>query len=668
MPIKRFSVTDVSEQTAGSPVATPSQPEIGSEVAPAVVEAESRVGVRCGSTTAVTPQNLVTNEKEVMCSEFPTTTSVIPRNTQTSKVGGLDSLGASEARGDIGDRQSGIDYNPQPIPLVNPESGKYYGDDIDESMPPKAGYVNNIESLQFESALELICFFDTAIRAGQVTPHPWQVEVLEELSFTKATSNKPHRFALRAANGSGKDSYIVCPFVVWFTLTKIRALTIITSSSGVQLTAQTENYIAALCHKINTYVLEQGISETPVFKVNKRFIKCLLTGSEIRMFATDEAGKAEGYHPLEPGAEMLIVVNEAKTVAPEIFGALSRCTGYNFWINVSTPGEPHGDFFKCCHSPFWKHRKVSAYDCTHLSIDHIRMLEHEHGSNSFIFRSQVLAEFTTIGGTSVISEVYLNRLVNRINMGQVRKVTTGRKRLSADLAAGRDECVFIAAQGNTVVDMEFFVEKDTTETEERFYQFWLKHGGNETCDSIADDGGLGHAIIDRLIKRGVNVRRMLNQSRAINTTQFGNRGAEMWYNLARLIEECAIHIHPDYLGKKRDMDDEDRTLLRQLVNRHYKKQETQGKITLVSKPDEKTDFGITFSPDKADALVLAFADYHFDEYLNDVNNVDSKKVEGHTIEELLNNKFINMRNTMLGNGTENARYGLSVEAMMNSKM
>lgn len=654
--IKRSTISSTAVEHADKTL-VPSQPVELSCSAPIVVEAELSVKVassevRCGSTEQSDPNSVAPQKsKEVMCSERCYPDIDFPRNTDTNKVGGLSS------------------HDNEITPLVNPETGRYYGDDLDEtSLPPKEGYGNKIESLQFESALELICFFDTAIRSGTVVPHPWQVEVLEELSFTKATSNKPHRFALRAANGSGKDSYIVCPFVVWFALTKVRALTIITSSSGVQLTAQTENYIAALCHKINTYVIENGISETPVFKVNKRFIKCLLTGSEIRMFATDEAGKAEGYHPLEPGAEMLIVVNEAKTVSHLIFEALERCTGYNFWLNVSTPGEPRGDFYDSCNDPeFWHTRKVSAYDCTHLSIDDIRMAEKKHGPNSFIFRSKVLAEFTTIGGTGVISEVYLNRLVEGIKNGIVKKVTKGRKRLSADLAAGRDECVFWAVQGNAIIEVEFFVEKDTTETEERFYQFWLKHGGNEECDIIADDGGLGHAIIDRLVKRGVNVRRMLNQSRAIDTNQFGNRGAEMWYNLARLIEEGAIYIEPKYLNIKQSHDGMERTLMRQLISRHYKKSETQGKITLVSKPQEKEEFGVKCSPDKADALVLAFADYKFDEYLSDVNQVDSNKPDSYTIEELMGAKFVNMRKAMINDGTENARYGLSSEAMLNNR-
>jgi hypothetical protein len=218
----------------------------------------------------------------------------------------------------------------------------------------------------------------------------------------------------------------------------------------VQLTAQTENYIATLARTVNAHYGET------IFKITKRFIKCLKSGSEIRLFATDEEGKAEGYHPLEAGAEMGIIVNEAKSVDEGIFRALSRCTGYNYYLNVSTPGEPMGQFYK--HYNDWPHkRKVTAFDCLgHLSLDHIEQVKHDFGESSSVYRSQILAEFTQVGGQVVIGQDALNELITMSRSSLIRRIAKGKKYIGGDLSAGGDETVVLVVQGNCIVDMLAF--------------------------------------------------------------------------------------------------------------------------------------------------------------------------------------------------------------------
>lgn len=532
-------------------------------------------------------------------------------------------------------------------------SGTYNGDlhRNDFSDKPETGY----KAFEFESPFEVVTAFDPVLNEGRLDEdgnpyslHVWQMEVNEFLASVKPTSKKPCRFALCAANGSGKDKYVIAPFVVWFAMTKIKSLCIITSSSGVQLTSQTENYIASLCNEVNARYGRR------VFKITRRFIKCLETGSEIRMFATDEAGKAEGYHPLEPGAEMCIIVNEAKSVAPEIFGALDRCTGYNYRLHVSTPGEPYGDF----HDSFinWTHkRRVSAFDCPHLSADHIAEMKRKHGENSFIYRSQVLALFTAFGGKVVIDQDYLNACIAEAFKKDSKPLIFGKKRLGVDLAAGRDECAFVVSHGNTVIDRLFFQEKDTTITEERLEKFILKHGGladltgknHGDLEIYADDGGVGHGIIDRLARKGYNITRVLNQSRAIDHKQFGNRGAEMWYNLARMVEEKTIFLNLD------TNNPEERKIYEQLCYRHYKKNETSGRITLESKEEARANGHV--SPDRADAYVLSFSPIDFSEIQAEKLKAKPPAPVGMTIEEIMAEKYNRHKQMILGTGEQKSK-------------
>src|SRR5205814_198121 len=126
------------------------------------------------------------------------------------------------------------------------------------------------QTLDFQSPAEVAAFFDPNINEGLITLHKWQVEDLELLAKAKVSSIHPYKYILCAANGSGKDAFIVAPFAVWLALTKSRSLCIITSSSGVQLSAQTENYIKTLAHRVNTFY--QKIYGCDIFKINQRFI------------------------------------------------------------------------------------------------------------------------------------------------------------------------------------------------------------------------------------------------------------------------------------------------------------------------------------------------------------------------------------------------------------
>lgn len=501
---------------------------------------------------------------------------------------------------------------------------KYGGDEQDTSGPLKDG---NYQVLDFADSAEVAEIFDESINNSSVTLHPWQVETSEQLCSAKPTSQHPYKFVLCACNGSGKDAYVIAPFVIWFAITKKRSLTIITSSSGVQLTAQTENYIKRLAEKVNAYFGGQQI-----FKIRQRFIKCNLTGSEIRLFATDEAGKAEGYHPIEPNAEMCIIVNEAKSVSKEIFGALKRCTGFNYWLNISTPGEPHGDFYKAFTNwPFKRH--VSTFDCPHLSASEREEERIELGEHSALYRSKHLALFTSLGGSVIISaELYDRLAANPCS----RKFTDWPLRIGGDLAAGGDECVLTGIRGNAIEKRVAFREKDTMVSAD-VIEFHLTNTfkvKKEHEHLYFDDGGVGRGIIDNLRRRGWNIRRILNQSPAIRKQEFGNRGAESWFRAKRILEENLFII------------DDDEKFKTQITNRYYKQQSTQGRITLESKKDAKAHGRP--SPDRADSFLLALTGLTIDDFLVEEKSNTEDKEDLTPIQSSLANK----KGTYLGNSRE----------------
>lgn len=449
----------------------------------------------------------------------------------------------------------------------------------------------------FDSPAHLVTTLIPAFREQKKTLHQWQIEQNQELaeSYKYATDLNPYKLALCAANGSGKDYLVIAPFVIWSCLTQIRCLTIITSSSGTQLTAQTENYIKALAQRVNDYFGGQKI-----FHIRQRYIRCNLTGAEVRMFATDEAGKAEGYHPLEPGSKMIIIVNEAKSVAEEIFEALTRCTGYSHWLNVSTPGEPRGSFYDSfCNWPITRH--VTTYDCPHLSESQREDDRRKYGEHSPLYRSKHLALFTTIGGEIIISPDITNALLKEPPQLECEVPL----QVGIDLAAGGDENCVTIIKGCEVLEEYFFHEVDTTITADKIDEFLTKKGVPKDYEFItADDGGIGHGIIDNLRRKDwVNIKRIHNQFPAYNKDLFGNIGAENWERVKRILEEKLFDISK--LSKK---------TIEQLTTRQRKKADgSSGRLFLESKKTAKAHGRP--SPDRADAFILALFGRTIDDFI-----------------------------------------------------
>lgn len=488
---------------------------------------------------------------------------------------------------------SRVDSNENTTDLPDSANSIYPGDAEDDEGPwdKTTGY----RTLAFKTPAQMLAVVVQDIATQQVTLHDWQLDISQELADSLATANSkhPYKYALCAANGSGKDAFVVAPFVVWFMLVNVRGLVIVTSSSGQQLSSQTENYIKSIAEAVNAYF---GAN---IFRIRQRYIKCLLTGSEVRLFATDEAGKAEGYHPLVPNGAMAIIVNEAKSVAEEIFKALRRCTGYTHWLNVSTPGEDRGYFYLSFNN--WKHkRRVDYTECTHMSDDERLEDLANDGEHSAYYRSKWLALFTSVDGQYVIPRQTITSLL----ANPPEDIGAGWPlRIGIDLAAGSDETTVCVTRGNKVVKELYFREKDTTIAADRINSFLLGLGLQFSHEHIyGDDGGVGHSIIDMLCRMGWQIRRIVNQSRAVKSTQFGNRGAELWDKAKRFFEEKLFN--PTGLTQK---------TIDQLASRKYKGI-SAGKTFLQSKKEAKAEG--QHSPDRADAFILSLTGLTLEDFFN----------------------------------------------------
>lgn len=481
----------------------------------------------------------------------------------------------------------------------------YPGHVKDETPEPEGGY--KPVGMEFPNPYMLVCFFDPDIADGHTTLYPWQMEINELLGTVKPDQQNPFKFCLLASNGSGKDKFIIAPFVVWFMLTKVRSRTIVTTSSGTQLTSQTEPYIKDLCEKVNSFFGYE------VFRIRQRYIKCMLTGSEVRLFATDEKGKAEGYHPIDSKSEMAIIVNEWKSVKEEITEALKRCTGFNYWLGVSSAGEPKGALYKAYTKPTMGYtvRRITTYDCPHQSQSELQCDKEDYTESSAYFRSKHLSLFTSLSTLSVISMELVNNLIENPPLFTIDSWPV---RVGIDLAAGGDENAICILNGNRITKEYYFRSVDTTQTARRIAKILEDEKISKTHTHIyADDGGVGKAILDMLAGDmlpcfGYNINRILNQSPALgDSKRFGNRGAENWWRVYRILEEKFV-----------DLRGISQLTQEQLYTRNYKQSALGQKIYLESKKEAKSHGRL--SPDRADAFILAFTGLTYQDFKNAVSD------------------------------------------------
>lgn len=533
------------------------------------------------------------------------------------------------------------------------------------SAPPSADY----QCLKFTDSAKFLLFFDDTLRTNpQLSLHPWQIEVNQDLCLGRTrvihtdgtseitnqhtpSSTRAYKFALCAANGSGKDAFVIAPFALWFICCKIKAKVIITSASGNQLSIQTEHYINELAIKINKWSTENYGRE--IIKIRKRHYTCLLSGSVMHMFATDEKEKAEGHHPIAPGCDMAIIVNEAKSIKAEIFEALRRCTGYSHWLDVSSPGEPIGPFYQ--HYDTWPNkRRISYFDCPHHDKEEFEEDRRTYGEHSAFFRSKWLALFTFLGGRFVVSHQKLLELLK--NQNTVRKIHQSspiRVGIDIALSTNGDETVLSFWRGNVQIDQREFRIQDSTllaiaiEQSLQKHQLPLSH-----AHIFADDGGVGRSVIDILNRKGWNINRVLNNSSSKNKKLYRNRGAQLWYKFSRLIEEGCLVFH--------NLKDE--RLFSQISARKYKETDAGiDKLTLQSKKDMMAE-GLS-SPDRADAAVLAFTDVSLEDFLGTREKTEQQSDESLLLPETREEQYMRLRREI-----KNYRMNKPVEKRGNAHM
>lgn len=475
--------------------------------------------------------------------------------------------------------------------------------------------VNDYQPLIFADPVELLFYLDPNIASGSIKLHDWQMETLILLSRHYSFENRL-KFLLTAANGSGKDAYILAAFAVWQLCTKVRSRFIGTSKSAHQLNTQTNPYIKNMCARLGAKLKNEGWHPQPFVYRSKPFqIICNFTGAEILNFVTDEAENIEGYHPPQdcPGADLTIALNEAKGIPDEYFEGFSRCT-YNRWIEVTSPGRMSGKnwehYSRSIKYPevyrrgeFYS-RRVTSYDCPHKSAKSIEEDAIDFGGKeSELFRSKHLAEYTSIGENIIITLEVIDKWIAHPPAFDGRHEWRG----GLDLSLGGDETVLVVREGNHTRSIDGVRIKDAPQLETYLSRLMENRGLVKDRDLIfCDAGGLGKPIAQNLAKLRWKIIYVFNHGAPIGLDKnfYRNRGTEIYFEVCNYLARGYIKPPTDTLWRE------------QLGSRKYMRPDNekfflQPKAQLDKDEDKKTLSRSKewTSPDRADAWVLAFADF-----------------------------------------------------------
>jgi hypothetical protein len=232
----------------------------------------------------------------------------------------------------------------------------------------------------------------------------------------------------------------------------------------------------------------------------------------------------------------------------------------------------------------WKKHAVTAFDCPHITQKQIDEVIQRYGEKHPLTRSMIYGEFVDIGSESLI--INLNQLQNCLTSPPDFK--PGTKIAGVDFAAGGDCNVLCVRDGNKVLPITAWRERDTMSAVGRFIVEFKKHG-LKAEDIYADASGLGMPMCDALAEAGWEVQRVNFGSTAYDNDAYTNRASEMWYGMAKKIEAAEIILPED------DELTAQLTCRRSLVN-------SKGKLGVESK-DSMRSRGLA-SPDRADALAL----------------------------------------------------------------
>jgi Phage terminase large subunit. len=409
----------------------------------------------------------------------------------------------------------------------------------------------------------------------------WQKKVLFDIAHSKMTS-------VRSGQGVGKTA-LEAMAIIWFLCCRPYPKVVATAPTRQQLY---DVLWAEVAKWLNNSKVKNLLQWTKT--------KVYMIGHDDRWFATAKTAtkpeNMQGYHE----EYMLFIVDEASGVADLIMEAiLGTLSGdENKLLMCGNPTRNSGTFYDSHHKDRanYKNHKVSSLNSKRTSKENIEMLKRKYHEDSDVYRVRVLGEFPKAEPDVFISLDIVEAAIMR------ELEDDGDLEIGVDVARyGDDETVIAPRVGPRLIDLKTYSKQDTMKT-----AGWVittaKDLMNELqkqrCVVKIDDDGIGGGVTDRVREvvqeEGLNIHVVdcHNGGAPGDKEHYEDWGAESWASIRDHLQDGDIQL----------IDDDD--LVGQLTTRKYTIT-SKGRIRLETKKEMKKR-GL-HSPDRADAVVLAFA-------------------------------------------------------------
>jgi hypothetical protein len=427
-----------------------------------------------------------------------------------------------------------------------------------------------------------------------------------------------HKVAVRSSFGIGKtfQGGILVP-----TVTAVeRALTITTGPNFRQIKRQLWGEVHKIYNRAESINKQNG--KTIGAQLNKTSLEFDSGKWFAEGFSTDKSYNFQGFHE----TTLFLIVDEAGQVdrdSYDIFDAILT-NDDTYVLLIGNPVDPHNEFRNCFkpgskyysfkidsfQTPNVKHKKnifpfLVSYDWPEMMLKKYKG-DKEHPK----YMSNVLAEFPKEGEDQLITWDLLEKAMER-NLDPKSPIIS----LGNDVARkGSDFTVYGYRQANGRFRIYRETEQEReTETAARLALDLrnqnpdLPVDPNHICANI-EDLGTGGGVCDILIE----------QDLPINEIAVGGTPEEWREDYELFLNKRAYYywqLRQAFIDGNVDIDPDDIDLIEELhaIQKQYSSKDG-GKIKMISKDDLRTKLGR--SPDKADTMMLAFAESEADNRRN----------------------------------------------------
>ncbi|MGK7312549.1 MAG: hypothetical protein ACN0LA_09970 [Candidatus Longimicrobiales bacterium M2_2A_002] len=465
---------------------------------------------------------------------------------------------------------------------------------------------------------------------------PWarQIEIAEEV-------RDGPRVVVRSAHGMGKD-WLEARLLLWHVFAR--------GGLGIY-TGPTDRQLGIGMSEIRSAFRS---SELP----GKLFSRSLRIADEDRLmaFTSSNVDNLTGWH--DPNGVMIAISEgQGEAVEATAYDAAFACTTEpNSRLLVGgNPVRPSGRFFEISRKASWTSVKIPAFDHPNIAAgrqvvpygpahDWPEQIAEEYGRDSAYYTSRVLAEFPEEAEDALVQRAWLEAAVERWEDWRHRHASAPMT-FALDVARmGADRSVLAIRRGPVLLEFVGWRKADLMTTTGRAIRqmdrFGVRFAGEPTADDwnrwhgratarsariVVDEVGVGGGPVDRLrelqAEQGGETWPVAKEFGAANRDgslrissiptvriegynggggavgrdghRYLNRRAESHWNLRKLLEKGEIAIPND------------RQLLEELLAVQWTTT-SAGKIQIEDK--DLIRGRLKRSPDKSDALVMAFDD------------------------------------------------------------